>query len=142
MEGRDWVFVTLDCCCLLCISDWATHARRVDGALNIAPVLPVYRWVYVFGRLCVACCVLGVLAFRRLGVGYLGVWHLGVGHLGDWVLGIGCWTLGVWVLGVGVLPFGCWRWVLGFWVFGCCAFGCWVFGYWVLGVGSDGPVGA
>ena len=126
MEGRDWVFVTLDCCCLLCISDWDAHARRVDGALNIALVLPVYRWVYVFGRLCVVCWGFWYFGVWALGVGYLGVWHMGIWVFGYWVLGVGYWVLGVWVfgcLGVGVLAFGCWRWV-----FGCRAFCFWAVG--------------
>ena len=102
MEGRDWVFVTPDCCCLLCISDWAAHARRVDCALNIALVLAVYRWVYVFGRLCVLCVGgFGILAFGRwvFGILVLGVCVLGVGY---WVWGVGCWGFGVWVLALGI----------------------------------------
>ena len=80
MVGRDWVFVTLGFCFLLCIANWDTHSRRAGGALNIALVTPLYRWVYAFSWLC---------------VGYLGVGHLGVGYLGVWVLGVGCWVLGV-----------------------------------------------
>ena len=55
MVGRDWVFVTLGFCFLLCIANWDTHSRRAGGALNIALVFPFYRWVYVFGRLRDGC---------------------------------------------------------------------------------------
>ena len=125
MDGRECVAVTLDCCCSRCIADRPTLARRVDCALNIALVLAVYRWVYVFGRLCVLCVGgFGILAFGR--------WVFGILVLGVCVLGVGYWVWGVGCLGVGVLAFGCWRWVFGY-------MGVGHFGVGRLGVGSRRP---
>ena len=110
----------------------------MGGALNIALVLPVYRCVYVFGWLRVACWGFWHFGVWALSVGYLGVGHLGVGYLG-----VGCWILGVGCLGVGVLAFG----YLGVGYLGVGHLGVGYLGDWVLGVGrsgvgSGGPVGS